>query len=268
VSAPTYRAAGPRTGDASAAPATAPATRRTHEPAIVQPGRNPRARSRVRVQWLALAAALIVLAGTVVAWALSRAAERVPVVSVARPVQAGDVLTVDDFTISEVAIDADVRGLVPATSLPNLAGRVAAIDLSPGMLVSTGMWAEDPELRSDERTIGAVLRAGRFPSGLVHGTTAWAIDVRSSGSAASSGKTDDATSGLLGEPITVRVLDAEVDETGDLHVTLAVPASAAVQIASWAATDTLALAGVPAPATIASIPAAADTASTLPIGAP
>jgi hypothetical protein len=213
----------------------------------------------VRVQWLALAAALVVLAGTVVAWALSRAAERVQVVSVAQPVPAGDIITLGDLTISEFALDDGVRGLVPAESIANLTGRVATIDLAPGMLLSTGMWADDVELGADERTVGAVLAAGRYPTGLAHGTSAWAIDVRptaivtapdGAADASPAGEAGAATdaggpSTDAGGPIVVRVLDVEVDQSGELRVTLAVPASSAVDVASLAATDRLALAGIP-----------------------
>lgn len=186
----------------------------------------------MRVQWLALAVALIVLAGTLVAWALSRAANRVQVVAVSQTVRAGDVITLDDLIVTDVAIDSDVHGLVPSASLPNLAGRVATIDLAPGTLLSSGMWAEDAELQANERTVGAVLAAGRYPSGFVHGTAAWAIDVRADAP-------DQA-------PIIVRVVDVDLDATGSLTVTLAVPAESAVEVASLAATDMLALVGVPA----------------------
>ena len=257
------------------APATAPANtpfadpsppvRRSHEPAIVRPGRNPRARSRVRTQWLALAAALVVLAGTVVAWALSLAAERVPVVSVAQPVQAGDVITAEDLTTSEVAIDDSVRGLVPAASLANLAGRVAAIDLTPGMLVSSGMWTDDAELGPDERTVGAVLAAGRYPSGLAHGSAAWAIDVRAGSATRSEGETgsEPASVATTAAPIVVRVLDVATDPDGSIIVTLAVPAASAVEIASLAATNTLALAGIP-PTGAVTVPRSATGASEAP----
>ena len=75
-----------------------------------------RVRSRVRAQWLALAAALVVLAGVLVAWALTDAADRVSVVQVARAVRAGEVIQEDDLTIAGVAFDHGVQGLVPAAA--------------------------------------------------------------------------------------------------------------------------------------------------------
>ncbi|MGE0000361.1 MAG: SAF domain-containing protein, partial [Ilumatobacteraceae bacterium] len=157
--------------------AAAPAARTLREPAVVTPGRNTKVRSRVRVQWLVLAVALMVLAGVLVAWALTRAADRVTVVTVARPVPAGTVIQTADLTTAQIAFDGEVNGLVPAASLDALAGRVATVDLQPGTLISAGMWADGTELAADERTVGAVLEPGRFPAGLAQGATAVAVSL-------------------------------------------------------------------------------------------
>lgn len=188
-----------------------------------------RGRARARTQWLVLAAALTVLAGTLVAWGLGRAAARVEVVSVARPVERGAVLTVDDFTTSPIAVDGTVQGLVPAASLERLVGRTAAIALEPGMLLSVGMWSDGTQVRADEQTVGAVLDPGRFPAGLGPGGQASAV------------ATDD-----TGEPaVVVRVLDTELDDQGALHITFAAPAERAVALARLAALDALVLVGLP-----------------------
>ena len=71
-----------------------------------------RVRSSVRTQWMALGGALVVLAGVLVAWALSRAADRVQVVQVAQQVQAGQVITADDLTVTGIAYDTQLQGLV------------------------------------------------------------------------------------------------------------------------------------------------------------
>lgn len=189
-----------------------------------------RSRARARTQWLVFAAALTVLAGTLVAWGLGRAAARVEVVSVARPVAAGAALTADDLTTVGVAVDGTVHGLVPAGSLDRLVGRTAAIDLEPGTLVSVGMWTDGTQLRADEQTVGAVLEPGRFPAGLAPGGQALAV---------STGDGADA-------PVAVRLLEADLDDTGNLHVTLAAPADRAIVLARLAALDGLVLVGLPA----------------------
>ncbi len=229
------------------APTVAKPTRRAHEPAVVKPGQSTKARTRVRVQWLALGAALTVLAGTLVAWSLTRAADRVQVVSVARPVAAGDIIEAGDLTTAAVAFDGVVQGLVPAASIDRVVGQVATIDLGAGVLLSIGMWARDGDIAPDERTVGAVLRAGRFPTGLAHGSTALAIGVA----------TPTATADPNDQGTAVRVLDVDVAEDGSLHVTLAVPADHAAAVASLSATLELVLVGVPS-----------VTAETTPVSAP
>jgi hypothetical protein len=197
--------------------------------------KQSRVRSRVRTQWLALAAALVVLAGVLVAWALSNAADRVQVVRVTQAVSAGEVISAADLTVVGVAFDAEVQGLVPAASLDALVGRVAAVDLEPGVLLVAGMWRDAPETLVGEEAVGAVLRAGRFPLGLARGDVALAAPV-------------DAAAAAAAEPVSVRVIDVEVGVDGELSVTLAVAADSAVAVAQLAATDQLLLVGQPATA--------------------
>mgnify|MGYP000845519220 CR=1 FL=1 len=197
-------------------------------------------RSRVRTQWLALGAALVVLAGVVVAWALAEAADRVPVVQVAQPVRAGEVIQADHLRVTDVAVGTDVAGLVPDTSLDRLVGRVAAIDLVPGVLVVDGMWRDAPDLLAGEQRIGAVMASGAFPAGLGQGDSALAapldpLDTRPA--------------------VTVRVLDVRGTADGGTEFTLAVPAADAVALAQLAANDQLVLVGLKA----AEPPASAET---------
>lgn len=217
---------------------------RDHDPVWTEPVGDPpgltstaASPGRARTQWLVLAAALTVLAGTLVAWGLGRAAARVEVVSVAGRVTAGAALVDTDLAISSVAVDGSVQGLVPAESLDRLIGRVAVIDLEPGTLLTVGMWSDGTQVLAGERTVGAVLDAGRFPAGLAPGDTALAIALGDAGGA-------DPIDGA-GGTATVRVLEAARDDTGRLHVTLAVPDGGAVDLARLAAIEALVLVGVP-----------------------
>lgn len=223
-------------------------TRSRPEPATVARTRNLRVRTHVRAQWLVLAAALTVLAGVLVAWAIERAADRVEVVSVARAVPAGTVIQSGDLTTTAIAFDEPIAGLAPASSLDALVGRVAVVDLRPGVLLSTGMWADGTGLSPDERTVGALLDVGAYPSGLATGATAIAI----------------ATDGSSTGDVTVRVIDTGTTDRGALQMTLAVPADHAADIARLAAAKTLVLVGVPAaPAAVpdAAADATADAAA-------
>ncbi|MEI8238077.1 MAG: SAF domain-containing protein [Actinomycetota bacterium] len=180
----------------------------------------------MRTQWLALSAALVVLTGVIVAWALSTAADRVQVVQLAQPVRAGHELTIDDLVVTEVAFDAGVTGLVPASSLHELVGRLAAIDLEAGALVQVGMWRATPNLAAGEESVGVVLKPGRAPSTLAQGDVAVAASADPAVSAA---------------PVPVRVLDATAKDDGTLMVNLAVPVAQAVKVAQLAASEQLVL---------------------------
>ena len=234
-------------------PATRPAhtdsalTSHTAAGSVFGRGRRSGARrSQLRAQWLVLAAALTLLAGVLVAWSLDRAADRVEVVSVARPVAAGSVITADDLTLTAIAFDTPVTGLAPANSLDALVGRVATVDLEPGVLLSTGMWADGTELSPGERTVGALVDAGSYPAGITAGSRVQAV--------ALSGGADEQTA------VIARVLDADTDARGALLVTLAVPEGEAARLARLAAADQLVLVGVPAtPAPDAGTAADADT---------
>lgn len=218
-----------------ARPTLPPSNTTRTRPVPVVPGPNAAARARVRTQWLVLAAALTVLAGTLVAWALARAAARVDVISIARPVPAGAVIDESDLAITAVAFDERVTGLVPAGSRGQLIGRTAAIALEPGTLLTVGMWADGGGLGMGERTVGALLEPGRFPSGTEAGTRALAVAV-----SAASGAVPEAVA-----PMPVRILDASLTDHGELQVTLAAADADAVVIARLAATDMLVLVGLP-----------------------
>ena len=192
---------------------------------------HSKVRGRVRTQWLALGGAFVVLAGVLVAWALSDAADRVQVVQVAQALEAGDVIAIDDLTVTGVAFDARVQGLVPEQSLQALVGRVVAIDVQPGTLMSVGMWQDAPLVNEGEAAVGAVLAAGRFPDGLSRGDLALAAPIDGTGESV---------------VVTVRVIAAAIGAQGELQVTLAVPADRSVAVAQLAATDQLLLVGQPA----------------------
>lgn len=219
-----------------------------------------------RTQWFALGGALVILAGVLVTWALSNASGRTDVVRMARDVAAGQVFVADDFAIAGVAIDPGVEGLVPASALTDLVGRVAARDAQAGVLVQVGMWRDGSDLDTDEYSVGARLAPGHFPAGLAPGDPALAarlatgLDLVPTGSdgmgdavvtpdTATDSPADSDPAAVEGTPtddaIPVRVLDAVVSADGTLDVTLAVPASSSVDVARWSANDQLVLVGLP-----------------------
>lgn len=214
----------------------------------------------MRTQWTALAAALVVLAGVVVTWAVSSAGRRVQVVQVAQQVEAGTPIEAADLITAAVAFDPGVEGLVPAASLDALLGRIAAIDLQPGVLLQRGMWREGESLVEGERAVGAVLSAGRFPPGLapgdlvigapLNGLLLGGLDNPGGTSAGTSaGLSPVAADGVSPDGpgvVMMRVLDVSLLENGSVTVSLAVTAAQAVAVAQLAATDQLVIVRLPA----------------------
>lgn len=184
-------------------------------------------RSSVRTQWIALGGALVVLAGVVVVWALSAAGARVQVVQVLQDVPAGQVITTDDLTVTGIAYDTALEGLVPASSFEDVAGRVAAVDLTAGSLLLVGMLRSTPALGAGEQRVGVVLRGGRAPDDLGVGDQAVAASMDPA----------DPTA------VPVRVLAANATIEGARSITLAVPVEGAIAVARLAASEQLVLIG-------------------------
>ncbi|MFZ4719756.1 MAG: SAF domain-containing protein [Ilumatobacteraceae bacterium] len=206
-------------------------------------------RSSVRTQWVALGGALVVLAGLLVVWALSNAGARVQVVQLVRDVPAGQAIQADDLTVTGIAYDTDLQGLVPAVSLADVAGRVAAVDLQAGSLLLVGMWRDGSPLAPGEQRVGVVVRAGRAPADLGPGDTAIAASMDPA----------DVTQ------VEVRVLDAADTAEGSRSFTLAAPAEGAVEVARLAANEQLVLVGAGSTVTPSGDGSAATASTVAPV---
>lgn len=106
----------------------------------------------------------------------SSAGDRHTVIAVRRDVAAGKTITIGD--LKEVSISADASvSTMPAADAERVIGEVAAVPLAAGSLLTSNQVGAAPELAAGEAMVGAVLKAGQYPSGLQIGSTVGIVDV-------------------------------------------------------------------------------------------
>lgn len=130
---------------------------------VEPPGRG---RRPVRVPWIVLG--VLIIAGcalTAAVWA-GRVAQRSPVLVLARPVEHGQLLAVEDLSTVSVAVDGQVA-LIPAAAAEELVGRAAAGALPAGTLLTEQMVTSDPGLAVDDRVVGLALDPGEYPTSVL-----------------------------------------------------------------------------------------------------
>lgn len=179
--------------------------------------------------------AVLVLVGAWTAAALyASAGERVEAVVAAGDVARFEELGRDDLKVVRVAADPGVD-TIPGADLDELVGRVAATDLSDGVLLS-----EDQLVGRDERlvdpgeaVVGARLGPGAAPRGALVGGTRVLVVVSPAQTVSDE------------EPVEVEGWLADIGEpdatSGQREVSLVVPASSAAEVAAAAADQRIAV---------------------------
>lgn len=144
--------------------------------------------------------AVAALVGAVISGASALSLDkRTPVLALARTVDAGKAVTAPDLRVVRVAAAPSVQ-LVPAAHRNSIMGRVAAVPLPAGTLLSPAHLGSRPELTAAEATVGMALEPGRFPPTLRAGDRVAVIDAAAGTLAASS---PDAPTGVVtsAEPV-------------------------------------------------------------------
>lgn len=126
----------------------------------------PRRRS---VPHLTAGALLVVACAAGAVVAASRLDGRQSVLSLARPVAAGQVLAIGDVRPVEVAADGELD-LLPAGSASTVVGRPVAYSLPAGALLTRSSLGTAQVPAAGEATAAVGLRAGQFPPDLAAGT--------------------------------------------------------------------------------------------------
>lgn len=201
--------------------------------AVPGPGLVPGKRRRVRPArvWAGVVVAVVCAAVFVVA---ARGGEdRVAVLSVARPVQAGQAVSPAD--LSEVELRGDrPPGVVPASEADRVVGRVAVVPLMPGALLAPGQVGDAAGFPPAGRSLVAVLvKDGSAPPAVavgqrvavVPGPGAGRTDPQA-GSPTGAAAPGAGTSGLV-----VSVRDAGPSSGGGLVVTVLVDVQEAPAVA-------------------------------------
>jgi hypothetical protein len=104
----------------------------------------------------------VVFALGAVLWHLSLV-DKSPALAVAGAVERGDAIGAEDVRVVYVSSD-DAVARLDESRLDQVVGRVALIDLAPGMLLTESVIAERPSLAEGEGVVGLALEPGAYPA--------------------------------------------------------------------------------------------------------
>ncbi|MFI1681221.1 MULTISPECIES: hypothetical protein [unclassified Streptomyces] len=210
--------------------------------APAQPGVGERlpAPPRERKPALAALAVLLILVGALGATVLVlRAGDRIEVVKVTKPIQAGESVVENENITGVMVAKDDSINYIPYEQRGALK-KLKAKSTIPGGVVAVGeMFGAKAELPAGKASVGLSLKEGQYPSDLKSGDTVSVFPVVSG---TSTGKGSSGGSGSTsGTPL---VADAKVNSiaaksdatvsTGNLNITLVVPQEEVAALASAA----------------------------------
>lgn len=219
-------------------------SRRTAGP---QPlGQGPRRGRRRSVPLAAGGVVLVVVCALVFAEGWLKAGNRQPVLALARPVTAGQVITAADLETVRVSAAGPVS-LVPASRQAEVVGSTAVASLPAGSLLAGSDIGTPPPVKGQVR-LGVALKPGQYPPDLAAGQD---VDVLATPAASASGSSSgpgSASAALpVGEAVVLSVSPAAASSgSGDTVVEIQVTADAMPQVAAANAAGQIALATIPA----------------------
>jgi hypothetical protein len=205
---------------------------------------------------LAALAVLLIVGGAAAAALLAiRADERVPVLIVQQPIEAGQQITESALGTTQVASEGTL--LIPASQLDRVVGQYTTVRLEPGQLLDTSMIGGSGMLTEGYAAVGAALAHGRFPaSGLRPGDIVDLVAVRQDGT---------------GEVVADRVRVSSVSNSGGgsdpiagggTSATFIVPSANRAEVAALASNNALAVVLIERGSAVAegSVPGSEDSA--------
>lgn len=196
---------------------------------------------QLQTRWLVGVAALVLLGGLVLLYAIPMYTGHTTVVVLARDVKIGSVLSAGDLTTADVVVGPQVAVVHPQDGI--LLGKTALTDLSSGAILSPHQVGDAPVLASGQQLVPVRLKLGQRPEqGLSPGQQVLAVPA--------SADPQSPVGQLLAkaEPVRAFVVSAGDPDpaTGDVVVDLRVPDSDAAALARVGATGSLTLVVLPA----------------------
>jgi Flp pilus assembly protein CpaB len=162
----------------------------------------------------------------------SNVANRTPVLVVARPVTAGQVIQSTD--LREALVGSDAQGAtIAADRRSSIIGRTAGVDLVEGAILAPAQLADGPAAGTGQAVVGATLKEGQFPVELSVGDRVLAVRLPSASATAGGDPPTPISATVVG----VRPLDAG----GGVAVSLAVTPNLAPELAVAGARSELSL---------------------------
>lgn len=212
----------------------------------IRPGRAPApkvaaAPRQLQTRWLVGVAALVLLGGLMLLYAIPMYSGHTTVVVLARDVKTGATLTTADLTTADVVVGPQVAVVHPQDG--TLLGKTALTDLPSGAILSPHQVGDAPVLANGQQLVPVRLKLGQRPQqGLVPGQQVLAVPAPADPQSPA-GQVLAKT-----EPVQAVVISAGDPDpaTGDVVVDLRVPDSDAVALARTGATGALTLVMLPA----------------------
>ena len=188
-------------------------------------------------QW-AGAVLFIVMAVLLAGWFWQQRSDRQPVLVIAAPVAAGEVISAADLDIVEVS---GVKGAIPSEDSASVIGSTAAVGLVEGQVLTQQMVTANPIPGPGQRVVGLQLDATRAPSGLVPGDIVMVVAVPPAGDPSTPDELDAPT--VLANKATIAM--AEHIEGAGTRLKLLVPDAVAERITAYVAAGRVALIQAP-----------------------
>ena len=191
----------------------------------------------------ALAVLVVVLGGLILLYAVPQFSHRISVLAVARDVPVGSTITRDDLTIAKITKDPSLAP-IPASDQNEVVGKVAAVDLRAGTLLTRGDLGTTSGFTAGQVLVPLGLKQSQLPArGLAPGQHVMVIATPGNGDSATVGSSDVPASST----------DAVVTEVGRTDpasgvtvVDVRVPASDAIALGRLASTGNLTVLLLPA----------------------